>query len=200
MAILTQTSNSGWSLLQKAQSIAETCSENADAQAAIVLAYSALEAFVSEFEWLADREADLPTMQQLAVFLEALESNHAPIKHKLDAIMVTLTSKKADWGREPFQGLAHLKLLRDWCVHPKPVVGSTAKDVADAPEARFFVERRLIDKSVLGHHVTWDNVVFVKPVAEWACGSVRSVIAHVLSQLPISDAATRARLSWQRVE
>ncbi|WP_411725844.1 hypothetical protein [Methyloglobulus sp.] len=198
MAILTSTSNSGWSLLQKAQSITATCSENADAQAAIVLAYSALEAFVSQLEWLARRETDLPKMQELAVFLMALEDIRAQLKRKLDAIMVTLTSKRANWGGTPFQDLAHLKLLRDWCVHPKPVVGNTAKDVADSCEARFFVERSLIDESVLGHHVTWDNVVFVKPVAEWACETVRAVIAHVLDQLPISDAATRARLSWQR--
>jgi hypothetical protein len=198
MAVMTLTSNRGWSLLQKAQTIAAAGSDKDDAQAAIVLAYSALEAFVSELEWLASRETSLPAMQQLAVFLEGLEEGHSPIRNKVDAIVVTLTAKHADWGRLPLQDLLQLKRLRDGCVHPKPVTGSTDNPVEEQKEVRFFIERRLINESIVGHHVTWDNVVLVKPVAEWACETVRLTIALILDQLPACDASSRARLSWQR--
>lgn len=198
MAVLTVTSNAGWSLLRKAETLAASFKDGTDALAAVVLAYSALEAFVSELEWQCGRELQVVEIQQLGVFLEALESNHAPIKNKLDAIALTSSGGKAAWGRSPFQDLSHLKLIRDWAVHPKPVVGSAGQDVAEAREVRFFVDRRLIDASHIGNNPTWNSVVLVEPVAKWACSTVRSVIDECLGMLPASEAADRARLSWQR--
>ena len=133
MAILRVTNNPGWGLLQKAESVAANYQDGTDALAAIVLSFSAMEAFVSELEWLCGREQRVPQMAQLGVFLEALESNHAPIKNKLDAVALIATGKRAEWGRAPLQDLSHLKILRDWGVHPKPVVGSSDKDVEDSP-------------------------------------------------------------------
>lgn len=198
MTTLTVTNNSGWSLLHKAESIASGCQDGVDALAAIVLSFSALEAFVSELEWLCGREKSNVALAELAVFLEALEANHASMKNKLDAIALKSTGKKSDWGRSPLQDLAHLKILRDWGVHPKPVVGSSDKDVEDTLEAKFFIDRGLIDERHVGNHATWNSVVLVQPVAEWACRTVRAVIDETLSSLPESDATTRARSAWQR--
>lgn len=198
MARLTVTSNAGWSMLQKAQAIANVCRDDVDALASIVLAYSALEAFVSELEWLSSREVTVTSMAQLGVFLEALEANHAPIRSKLDAITLASTGRRADWGCRPFQDLAHLKLLRDWGVHPKPVVGSSGKNVEETREAWFFVDRGLIDERHIGNHATWNSVVLAPPVALWACATVRDVIDGVVASLPPSGATDRAGASWQR--
>lgn len=198
MAVLTVTSNAGWPLLQKAEALAASFKDGTDALASIVLAYSALEAFVSELEWLCSRDASVVQIQQLGVFLEALESNHAAMKSKLDAIALMSSGKKVDWGRSPFQDLAHLKLLRDWAVHPKPIVGSSEQEVADTREVQFFVQRRLIDESHIGNHPTWNSVVLVEPVARWACATVRAVIDECLEALPGSEAKNRVCQSWQR--
>jgi len=198
MATLTVTHNSGWSLFHKAESIASAWQDFPDGLAAIVLSFSALEAFVSELEWLCGQDKGNVALAELALLLEALEANHASIRYKLDAIALRLTSKNFDWGSNLFQDLAHLKMLRDWCVHPKPVIGSSDKDVEDTREVKFFLDRGLIDERQVRNHSTWSTVVLVQPVAEWACRTVRAVIDEVLGSLPESNAAIRARLSWQR--